>query len=75
MTVDEAVWVEPGRTSGAHCFRGSRLPVQQLFDWLGDGVSLDESVADSQIDRQAAQTVLRAGVSFGTHAARASHRT
>ena len=38
MTVDEAVWVDPGRMSGAPCFRGSRLPVQQLFDWLADGV-------------------------------------
>ena len=60
MTVDEAVWVDSGRMSGAPCFRGSRLPVQQLFDWLADGVSLDEFVADFQIDRRAAETVLRA---------------
>ena len=65
MTVDEAVWVDPGRMSGAPCFRGSRLPVQQLFDWLADGVSLDEFVDDFRIDRRAAETVLRAaGVSF-----------
>ena len=65
MTVDEAVWVDSGRMSGAPCFRGSRLPVQQLFDWLADGVSLDEFVADFQIDRRAAETVLRAaGASF-----------
>ena len=60
MTVDEAVWVDSGRMSGAPCFRGSRLPVQQLFDWLADGVSPDEFVADFQIDRRAAETVLRA---------------
>ena len=71
MTVDEAVWVDPGRMSGAPCFRGSRLPVQQLFDWLADGVSLDDFVADFQIDRQAAVTVLRvAGASFATPAAK-----
>ena len=73
MTVDEAVWGDPGRMSGAPCFRGSRLPVQQLFDWLADGVSLDEFVADFQVDRRAAETVLRvAGASFATHAAKGS---
>ena len=71
MTVDEAIWVDPGRMSGAPCFRGSRLPVQQLFDWLADGVSLDEFVADFRIDRQAAETVLRvAGARFATPAAK-----
>ena len=44
--------------SGAPCFRGSRLPVQQLFDWLADGVSLDEVIEDFRIDRAAAETVL-----------------
>ena len=51
MTIDRAVWVDPGRMSGAPCFRGSRLPVQQLFDWLADGVSLDEFVEEFEIDR------------------------
>ncbi len=59
MTLDQAVWVDPVRMSGAPCFRGSRLPVQQLFDWLADGVSLDEFVCEFQIDRDAAITVLR----------------
>ena len=58
MTLEQAVWVDPGRMSGAPCFRGSRLPVQQLFDWLADGVSLDEFIEDFQIDRAAAETVL-----------------
>ena len=59
MTPDEAVWVDPGRMSGAPCFRGSRLPVLQLFDWLADGVSLDEFIEDFRIDRAAAEAVLR----------------
>ncbi len=45
--------------SGVPCFRGSRLPVQQLFDWLADGVSLEDFVREFQIDRDAA-AVLRA---------------
>ena len=63
MTLEQAVWVDPGRMSGTPCFRGSRLPVQQLFDWLADGVSLDEFIDDFQIDRTAAEAVLRAASS------------
>ncbi len=59
MTLEDAVWVDPNRMSGAPCFRGSRLPVQQLFDWLADGVPLDEFVEDFRIDRAAAEVVLR----------------
>ena len=58
MTLDEAVWVDPGRMSGVLCFRGTRLPVQQLFERLADGASLDEFVAESRIDRAAAEAVL-----------------
>ena len=53
MTLDEAVWVDPGSMSGVPCFRGGRLPVRQLFDLLADGVPLD----DFQIDRAAAKAV------------------
>lgn len=60
MTMEEAVWVDPDRMSGAPCFRGSRLPVQHLFDWLADGVPLDEFVEEFRIDRRAAEAVLRA---------------
>lgn len=59
MTLEQAVWTAPGRMSGVPCFRGSRLPVQQLFDWLADGVSLDEFIEDFRIDRAAAEVVLR----------------
>ena len=60
MTVDEAVWVDPERMSGAPCFRGSRVPVRQLFDWLADGVPLEEFLGDFLIDRRAAEVVLQA---------------
>ena len=70
MTLEEAVWVDPDRMSGTPCFRGSRLPVQQLFDWLADGVPLDEFVEDFRIDRRAAEAVLRAaGTEFSERSA------
>ena len=77
MTLEQAVWVDPDRMSGTPCFRGSRLPVQQLFDWLADGVSLDDFVEDFRIDRRAAETVLRAaGVDFcDRRAARLAEQT
>ena len=71
MQLDEAVWVYPGRMSGVPCFRGTRLPVQHLFDWIEDGVSLDVFVDDFQVDRRAAIAVLRAGATaVGEAAAR-----
>ncbi len=61
MTLEEAVWVDQGRMSGTPCFRGTRLPVQQLFDWLADGVPLDDFIRDFKIDPRAAAAVLRVG--------------
>ena len=61
MALEQAVWIDPARMSGAPCFRGTRLPVQQLFDWLSDGVPLDEFLRDFEIDPRAAVAVLRAG--------------
>ena len=61
MSLEEAVWVDPARMSGAPCFRGTRLPVRQLFDWLEDGVPLNDFLRDFQVDPRAAAAVLRAG--------------
>ena len=63
MPLEEAVWVDAGRMGGVPCFRGTRVPVQQLFEWLADGVTLDRFLADFQIDRRAAEAVLREGCS------------
>ena len=61
MSLEEAVWVDPGRMSGTPCFRGTRVPVRQLFDWLADGVELDQFLDDFQVDPRAAEAVLREG--------------
>ncbi len=34
MTLEEALWQDPGRMSGAICFRRTRVPVKTLFDHL-----------------------------------------
>ena len=40
--LDEAIWVSPPRMSGAPCFRGTRVPVQSLIDFLEGGETIDE---------------------------------
>lgn len=42
--LDELVWVDPDRMSGMPCFRGSRIPVQMLLDYLAAGFSLDQFI-------------------------------
>ena len=36
------IWVDPERLSGAPCFKGTRVPVDSLFNNLESGLSLDE---------------------------------
>ena len=40
--LDEVVWVNAQRMSGAPCFRGTRVPVQSLIDFLEDGETIDQ---------------------------------
>jgi uncharacterized protein (DUF433 family) len=42
--LDEAIWVSPQRISGAPCFRGTRVPVQSLIDFLEGGETIDEFI-------------------------------
>ena len=40
--LEELIWVDPDRMSGAPCFRGTRVPAQMLLDHLKYGGSIDE---------------------------------
>jgi uncharacterized protein (DUF433 family) len=40
--LDGAIWVNPQRMSGTPCFRGTRVPVQSLIDFLEGGETVDE---------------------------------
>ena len=46
--LDEAVWVAPQRMTGTPCFRGTRVPVQSLIDFLEDGEALDRFLHEFQ---------------------------
>ena len=53
----------PGILGGKPVFRGTRLPVQSLFDYLADGLSLDYFLETfPSITREHAAAVLRYGL-------------
>jgi uncharacterized protein (DUF433 family) len=43
--LDQAVWVSPERLSGTPCFRGTRVPVQSLIDFIEGGETIDQFLA------------------------------
>jgi uncharacterized protein (DUF433 family) len=52
----------PGILGGTPVFRGTRMPVQTLFDYLADGLSLDYFLDTFEgVTREQAQAVLRYG--------------
>ncbi|HEY3897022.1 MAG TPA: DUF433 domain-containing protein [Chthoniobacter sp.] len=52
----------PGILGGKPVFRGTRLPVETLFDYLADGLSLDYFLETFEgVTREQAQAVLRCG--------------
>jgi len=42
QSLRELTWVDPDRVSGSLCFRGTRVPVALLFEYLAAGDSLEE---------------------------------
>jgi len=36
------IWVHPDRVSGAPCFINTRVPIQNLFDYLEGGETVEE---------------------------------
>lgn len=41
----DLLWQDRGRQSGAICFYGTRVPVQELFDWLDTGSTAKDFVS------------------------------
>ena len=54
------VWVDPERMGGEPCFRGSRVPITALFDYLAEGETISEFLDDfPPVTREQAEGVLR----------------
>ena len=44
--LSEVIWVDPERMSGTPCFNGTRVPVQNLLDYIQGGSTIDEFFED-----------------------------
>jgi len=40
--IEGVIWIHPERVSGAPCFINTRVPIQNLFDYLEGGEPLSE---------------------------------
>jgi len=60
VELEQLVWTDPERMSGAPCFYGTRVPVKNLFDYLEGGQSLETFLDDFEgVSREQADGVLR----------------
>jgi uncharacterized protein (DUF433 family) len=58
--LEQLIWTDPERMSGAPCFYGTRVPVKNLFDYLEGGQSLETFLEDFEgVSREQADAVLR----------------
>ena len=66
-----AVESVPGKVSGAWVFRGTRMPVQAVFENLEAGMSLDEITEVFDVTSEEVRAVLRfANASLEAHSSR-----
>ncbi|HEY3741941.1 MAG TPA: DUF433 domain-containing protein [Bryobacteraceae bacterium] len=42
----DVIWIDPDRMSGAPCFKGTRVPVQNLLDYIEGGSTIGEFFED-----------------------------
>lgn len=42
----DRITMEPGKCGGRPCIRGMRIRVNDILEMMGDGVSIDEILAD-----------------------------
>lgn len=60
MTTRELINCDPKIMSGTPVFKGTRVPVDILFDWLKSGFTLDEILGDfPTVSREQAVALLR----------------
>ncbi len=59
MNASDIITVDPGILGGTPVFKGTRVPVETLFQYLGSNYSLDEFVeCFPTVSREMAVTVL-----------------
>ena len=62
MKSSDIITVDPGILGGTPVFKGTRVPVRTLFEYLADGLSLDYFLETfPSVTREAAVAMLRYG--------------
>ena len=62
MKSSDLITVDPGILGGTPVFKGTRVPVRALFEYLADGLSLDYFLETfPSVTREAAVEMLRYG--------------
>lgn len=62
MTAESLITCDPNILNGTPVFKGTRVPVRALFDYLSDGLSLEYFLESfPSVNRQLATNVLRLG--------------
>lgn len=60
MDLKDVIWTDPDRLGGTPCFRGTRVPVQTLTDYLAAGETVDEFLKQfPSVPREMALAYLR----------------
>jgi len=59
LKIESAVWRDPERLGGKVCFKGTRVPVDALFENLEAGLNLEEFLEEFEgVTREQALAVL-----------------
>ena len=62
MTAESLITCDPRILNGTPVFKGTRVPIYTLFDYLSDGLSLEYFVESfPSVNRELATNVLRLG--------------
>ena len=62
MTAESLITCDPKLLHGTPVFKGTRIPVRALFDYLSDGLSLEYFLEGfPSVNRELATNVLRLG--------------
>jgi uncharacterized protein (DUF433 family) len=59
VIIEGVIWINPRRVSGAPCFINTRVPIQNLFDYIEGGEPLEEFLEGfPPVTREQAEKVL-----------------
>ena len=63
--MEEAIEIDPEKLGGTPCFKGTRVPIKNLFDYLEEGETVEEFINDfPPISHQQVERILEQAKHF-----------